>query len=63
MADTGSLTLSKSPSAPAPRLNNEVLGSLIRRHLEWVARDTPRRAVGCSVVLLPEDEGKLMEPP
>ena len=49
------------PECPAPRLNSEVLASLIRRHLEWVARDAPRRAVGCSVVLLPEDEGKLME--
>jgi|GEM_PF-3891275 len=28
---------------------------------EQVARDTPRRAVGCSVVLLLEDEGKLIE--
>lgn len=49
------------PEGPAPQLNSEVLAALIRRHLEWVARDTPRRAVGCSVVLLPEDEGKLME--
>ena len=34
---------------------------LIRRHLAGAARDTPRRAVGCSVVLLPEDEAKLTE--
>lgn len=27
----------------------------------YVARDTPRRAVGCGVVLLPEDESKLLE--
>jgi len=46
---------------PAPRLNSDVLGALIRRHLEWVARDRPRRAVGCSVVLLPEDEAELTE--
>ena len=49
------------PERPSTRLNNEVLAALIRRHLEWVARDTPRRAVGCSVVLLPEDEAKLTE--
>ncbi len=49
------------PDRPAPQLNSEVLAALIRRHLEWVAQDAPRRAVGCSVVLLPEDEGKLME--
>lgn len=49
------------PERPATRLSNEVLAALIRRHLEWVARDTPRRAVGCSVVLLPADEAKLTE--
>ena len=49
------------PERSATRLSNEVLAALIRRHLEWVARDTPRRAVGCSVVLLPEDEAKLTE--
>ena len=49
------------PERPAPKLNSEVVAALIRRHLEWVARDTPRRPVGCSVVLLPEDESKLLE--
>ena len=49
------------PERPATRLNNELLAALIRRHLEWVARDTPRRAVGCSVILLPESEEKLLE--
>jgi hypothetical protein len=49
------------PERPAPRLNSEILAALLRRHLEWVARDTPRRAVGCSVVLLPEDEAKLKQ--
>lgn len=49
------------PKRTTPQLNSEVLAALIRRHLEWVVRDTPRRAVGCSVVLLPEDEAKLTE--
>ena len=49
------------PERPAPRLTGEVLAALIRRHLEWMARDTPRRAVGCSVILLPEDDAKLTD--
>ena len=61
VTDSGLLSLSKSPIAPAPQVKSEVLAALIRRHLEWVARDTPRRAVGCSVVLLPDDEAKLTE--
>ena len=61
VADTSSPTLSKSPTAPAPQLNSDLLAALISRHPEWVARDTPRRAVGCSVVLLPEEEAKLTE--
>ena len=46
---------------PAPRLNSEALASLTRRRLAWVVRDTPRRAVGCSIAPLPEGEAKLME--
>jgi hypothetical protein len=49
------------PERQAPRLNSEVLAALIRSHLEWVARGTPRRAVGGSIVLLPEDAAKLAE--
>jgi len=49
------------PERPSPRLNSKVLAGLIRGHLQWVARDTPRRAVGCSVIVLPEDEESLME--
>lgn len=49
------------PEAPSSQLRSEVLAGLVRSHLEWVARDTPRRAIGCSVVLLPEDESKLLE--
>jgi len=54
------LSLSKSPIVPAPQVKSEVLSALIRRHMAGVAQDTPRRAVGYSVVLLPEDEGKLV---
>ena len=44
----------------ARRLNNAVLEALVRRYLKWVARDAPRRAVGCSVILLPQSERKLI---
>jgi len=31
------------------------------RHLDWVDRGIPRRAIECTVILLPESEDKLRE--
>ena len=49
------------PEQPTPARNDDVIVRLVRRHLAWVGRDTPRRAIGCSVILLPESEEKLRE--
>jgi len=49
------------PSRPAPPPNDDLLAALLQCHLEWVARDSHRRAFGCSAVMLPDDEDKLQE--
>jgi len=49
------------PEKPAIRRPRWVVGSAIRRHLLWVGRSTTRRAFGCRVVLLPDDDESLRE--
>jgi len=50
-----------APEKPAARRAPWAVASAIRNHLLWVARDPNRRAAGCNVVLLPDDEDKLRE--
>ena len=49
------------PEKPVQRTSAGAVARTIRRHLLWAAKDSPRRAIGCSVILLPESEEKLRE--
>jgi hypothetical protein len=50
--------LDTTEKAVPRRASGEVVRA-IARHLKWVARDSHRRACGCSVVVLPEDDEAL----
>jgi hypothetical protein len=49
------------PERPTPRRSTSAVARAIRRHLLWVGRDTPRRAIGCAVILLPDGDDALRE--
>jgi len=49
------------PEKPTRRHSIGAVALALRRHLAWVARDSRRRAVGCSVVLPLEDTDSLQE--
>jgi hypothetical protein len=50
-----------TPEKAAPRRSpREVVGA-IWRHVAWVARDSHRRALGCSTILLPEGDEALLK--
>lgn len=50
-----------APDKPVPRRSAGAVVRAIRRHLTWVGKDTPRRAIGCSVILLPDKDDALRE--
>ena len=49
------------PDVPSRRRSRSAVIQNVHDHLEWAARDSTRRAVGCSLVLLPEDEASLQD--
>ena len=51
--------LAEALDMPERRTARRTPGAAVRsleKHLRWAVKDSPRRAIGCSVVLLPEDE-------